>query len=444
MMKRGRQKREKSILSASGLLGKTRDVFDTVKKINNQKRARKSQISLSDSLMSALAMFSLKSESLFAFDRAKKEGAIKHNLKSLYGIKSPPSDTYMREELDLVDLGQLRKSFTSVFSAAQRSGLLKEYKFLDTYLVSADGTGMFNSEKIFCENCCQKKRRDGTVVYYHQALCASIVHPDRKQVIPFCPEIITKQDGCKKNDCEQNALKRFLSNFKSEHPQLKITLVLDALHSTAPQVKEIVQHKHHYIINVKPKSHKSLFEWIDGANLQETNFSFDKNTYKFRFINGIPLNATKDAPMVNFFECVATETKGRKVKQKTFTWVTSHKITKNNVYLLMKGGRSRWKIENETFNTLKNQGYQFQHNFGHGHKNLMSVFIYLMMLAFFIDQVQEASCGLFQAALEKTETRKTLWKRLQNYFFTFFVSSWSDLFKAVATSYSVPLSFDSS
>ena len=53
----------------------------------------------------------------------------------------------------------------------------------------------------------------------------------------------------------------------------------------------------------------------------------------------------------------------------------------------MKGGRARHKIENETFNTLKNQGYQFEHNFGHGYKHLTTVFAYLMYLAFFVDHV---------------------------------------------------------
>ena len=86
---------------------------------------------------------------------------------------------------------------------------------------------------------------------------------------------------------------------------------------------------------------------------------------------------------------------------KTFTWITDIKITESNVYDLMRGGRTRWKIENETFNTLKNQGYQFEHNFGHGNKNLNVVFTMLMFLAFAIDQLQQISCTFFQAALEE-------------------------------------------
>src|SRR3989338_7878996 len=81
-------------------------------------------------------------------------------------------------------------------------------------------------------------------------------------------------------------------------------------------------------------------------------------------------------------------------------------VTMNNIYQLSRGGRARWKIENETFNTLKNQGYQFEHNFGHGYKHLSHVFGLLMFLAFLIDQIQQKCCGLFGSALKKMK-RKT-------------------------------------
>ena len=48
-------------------------------------------------------------------------------------------------------------------------------------------------------------------------------------------------------------------------------------------------------------------------------------------------------------------------------------ITEDNIIELVKGGRARWKIENEAFNTLKNQGYHLEHNFGHGEKHHLMV-----------------------------------------------------------------------
>ena len=74
----------------------------------------------------------------------------------------------------------------------------------------------------------------------------------------------------------------------------------------------------------------------------------------------------------------------------------------------MQGGRTRWHIENDTFNTLKNQGYQFDHNFGHGKQNLSVVLAFLMFTAFLIDQIQEFACKHFQAALKTVGRLKYL------------------------------------
>ncbi len=93
----------------------------------------------------------------------------------------------------------------------QRSKKLEAYQYYQgKYLVSCDGTGLFNSQKIHYENCCVKEHRNGSTSYYHQILCASIVHPDIKQVLPLAPEPIVKQDGATKNDCERNAGKRLI------------------------------------------------------------------------------------------------------------------------------------------------------------------------------------------------------------------------------------------
>jgi len=45
-------------------------------------------------------------------------------------------------------------------------------------------------------------------------------------------------------------------------------------------------------------------------------------------------------------------------------------------------GRARWKIENEPFQYAENQGYNFEHNYGHGEQHLSVVFATMMMLAF--------------------------------------------------------------
>ncbi len=49
---------------------------------------------------------------------------------------------------------------------------------------------------------------------------------------------------------------------------------------------------------------------------------------------------------------------------------------------------------------LKNRGYRFEHNYGHGNENLSVVFVIAMMLAFLVDQAQ-LSGQLFQSVWEK-------------------------------------------
>ena len=97
----------------------------------------------------------------------------------------------------------------------------------------------------------------------------------------------------------------------------------------------------------------------------------------------------------------------------------------------MKAGRARWKIENETFNTLKNQGYQFEHNFGHGKLHLSSVFASLMILAFALDQVCEAAHDLFQRVRQKLKRRVRLWDLQRIFFTSYFIDSWQDLYRAL-------------
>ena len=87
-------------------------------------------------------------------------------------------------------------------------------------------------------------------------------------------------------------------------------------------------------------------------------------------------------------------------------------VNKGTVYQLSCGGRARWRIENETFNTLENQGH-FEHNFGHGYQHLSVVFAVLMMLAFLVDRVQQLCCPLFQAVWAKLGSKRRLWEKMR-------------------------------
>jgi len=175
-------------LSADALFHLVRSGFATLP----DPRCEDVDISLTDALMSAFAMFSLKAPSLLAFDKERAEG----NLHTIYGIERVPCDTHMREILDPVSPKVLRPVFTSVFRQLQRGKALEEMMFLDGhYLLALDGTGYFSSQTIHCASCLHKVHRNGSITYYHQMLGAAIIHPDRREVIPLMPEPIVTQDG---------------------------------------------------------------------------------------------------------------------------------------------------------------------------------------------------------------------------------------------------------
>ena len=99
---------------------------------------------------------------------------------------------------------------------------------------------------------------------------------------------------------------------------------------------------------------------------------------------------------------------------------------------IMRAGRCRWKIENETFNTLKNQGYNFEHNYGHGYKHLCNNFGSLMFLQFLLDQLMELGWGLFQEARDMYSSRQAIWNNIRALFLFVELPKWNDLFLIMA------------
>ena len=282
-----------------------------------------------------------------------------------------------------------------------------------------------------CDACCEKHHRDGRTTYYHQMLGAVLVHPDSKEVFPLAPEPMTKQDGTRKNDCERNAAKRLLKDVRREHPHLKLMVIEDALASNAPHIKLLHELDYRYILGAKQSDHTFLFDWVDNTgDTIDANFTDEQGVvHKFRYLNGAPLNDANFELEINFLEYWEVKPSGKTLH---FSWVTDVVLSDNNLMQLMRGARSRWKIESETFNTLKNQGYHFEHNFGHGYQHLSTVMAHLMMLAFLIDQIQQHCCELFNQAIEEAKSKARFWARIRGLFQLYLLPDWETLYGAMA------------
>ena len=413
-------------LHMPGLLKRVRSQFEKIKDplLNNSK------FPLVECLMSGLALFGLKYSSLLQFEKAcNEEGIVKHNLKTLYGISRVPSDTYFRERLDEVDPRYLQTSMNRVIAQLQRGKLLEAYRFFDDhYLVSIEGTGYFSSHEIHCESCCVRHHRNGSVTYYHHMLAAVLVHPLERSVLPLALEAIQKEDGKTKNDCEHEAVKRLLQTLKRSHPHLKLMVTLDALYADSSIIRLLQSLNIRFIITAKKDDLKYLFECYEASKKSLFEQNLNSIHHSYCYVNKLPLNDSHQECEVNMLEYKEV---GMKKKQ-YFCWVTDMPLKESTVMSVMRGGRARWKIENETFNTLKNQGYQFEHNFGHGYHHLSVVLAYLMFLAFLIDQIQEFCCPYFRSALKKMKRKLYLWNKMRGMFLHYLIDSWEQLYEAIS------------
>lgn len=418
---------QKKHLSFSALRAQMTQRFNA---IDDGRQADKVDYSIHDCLMCAFAMMFFQDPSMLAFQRRMEEQAQINNLKTVFTVSSIPKDTQLRDVIDPLPTESIDPLFDDYIGALQRGKHLAKFQVLDgRYLICLDGSEYFSSHKIHCPHCLTTKSKK-KVRYHHQILQAAMVHPRMRQVVPFAPEAIANTDGTVKQDCEINAAKRLIRSLRKRHPKMKFILNGDGLYSKQPFIDEAKRARMSFILVAKPADHKILFQWVDELTQLEAggtltiNEKSKKRRHIYRWVNQVPLNGSKDADNVNFFE-YRIETEGKVTYRNS--WVTDIEIDEHNIKELVLCGRARWKIENETFNTLKNQGYHIEHNFGHGQNNLSMIFFLLNLLAFFFHQIFELTDPLYQDCRAKFSSRKEYWNQLRCTFRILIFKCWERL-----------------
>jgi hypothetical protein len=327
-------------------------------------------------------VFFMGSPSFLAHQRALTEGHGRSNCQNLFGMTAIPTDAYIRQMLD----GAPPEAFDPLFfKAIATEGVLDPFRRLDgRVLIALDGTECFCSRKIHCPRCSTRRRSDGGTEYFHSFLGASIVAPGHQQVLPLPPEFIAPQDGAEKQDCERNAAKRWLTRHGPAVAHLRPVFLGDDLFACQPNAAAVQQAGGNFIFTCKPASHQTITGYLTGAELEEHRQTVvtrgKRTTTIYRWLSAVPMRATDDALIVNWFSIEILNGKGKRTYYNSF--VTDLPVTAGTVAELAACGRARWKIENETFNVLKTNGYNLEHNFGHGKGTLASVLVTLNLLAF--------------------------------------------------------------
>ena len=406
-------------------------------------RYKNAQKPLDDYLQSAFAMFHLKDPSLYQYRLNYDERS--SNLERIYQVTHLPSDTALREGIDGITPKDIQDVFRIPLQVIEDKGIMREYKVLGRYnCLLFDGTEHYCTSSTPCEHCLTKVHRNkkGEVTkttYHHQALAGVLAHYDHKEVFPVACEAIVKQDGDTKNDCERNAAKRLMPIVRALLPEDRYELlgVFDGLYPNGPLIRLLKEKNIRFVTGIqegyvliqveKLKKENAIqhYEWI--------------NTKKERCVvyyhNTLILNGSNPDIEVNFFEYEQFNIKGERIYHNT--WITDIPIDKDNIEELVKIGRSRWKIENETFNTLKNQGYHLEHSYGHGKKNLSTNFMLLTFLAFLTDQIAQKLDKNFQKALNYCVTKKKLWEKVRQVFDLLPCMSMNVIYRFIAKEFSI-------
>ncbi len=315
----------------------------------------------------------------------------------------------------------------------------------DYYLVATDGVQHFSSQKVSCPHCLSQNHSNGCTTYHHNLLCSVLVNPAHREVFTLAAEPIVLQDGATKQDCERNATKRLQIYMHQKYPLKErknpFLFLEDALYANVPHLQTLLEKGHHYLVNVKPESHQTLFGQLKGKEERgllhkETFTTTDKAKHSFEYVSNILLFAGHPEFRTNFIRYTQTTAKG---KTTTFTWITDLAVTPSVLMQLMPAARCRWKIENETFNTLKNQGYQFEHNFGHGNQHLCTFLAYLMLYAFYVDQLVQIGCHIFKAIEHQLQTKKKLWQTMRSLFSMTPQKSMKGIYLNIAALFNIPI-----
>jgi hypothetical protein len=415
------------------LLGSLRGCLDG---FPDKRRGINTTYGMGDIGMAAFSVFFMQSPSFLAHQRQCEEGHGRSNCTSLFGIAKIPSDNHIRDMLDPASAILLHPVFAETVDQIRHiDGGLDVFRRPGGHLLIAlDGTEYHCSRKIHCRHCSTRLRGKDESEYFHSMLAATLVAPGHDKVIPLEPEFIVPQDGAEKQDCENVAAKRWLAAHGRRYAALDAVYLGDDLFSRQPLCQAVLEAGGHFLFVCKPSSHPLIQEYLTGIDLpvieQTVRRGKQRFVHRYRWLHNVPLRDGTDALKVNWFEIEIVDAKGETTYRNSF--VTDLPVGADTVVELAACGRARWKIENETFNVLKTNGYHLEHSFGHGKDNLAAILVSLNLLAFAIHTVCDIGDELWRAARVKLGPRYNFFNKLAAITIYLIFPSWEDLLLTLA------------
>ena len=386
-----------------------------------RKPSPNTRYTIQNAALGAFGIFFMQSPSFLEYQRQLNQRQGHDNAQTLFGVEPIPCDNQIRKLLDPIAPRYFTPVFFEVFAHLEQQHWLEPLRVLDhQLLVALDGTQYFSSQALHCRNCLTRQLSNGQSLYYHTAITPVIVCPGHAQVIALAPEYIMPQDGHAKQDCEQAAGKRWITQHASTLVPHHVTLLGDDLYSKEPFCALALHEGFNFILVCKPDSHPKLYERLAFWQAQGAITQCEQRRRKgrltevaiYRFINDVLLQDGKHALTVNWVEMTVVNAKtGAQLYYNTF--ITNHRRSMANVAEVAQAGRGRWKIENENNNVLKTKGYHLEHNFGHGKQYLSATMLSLNLLAFLFHTVLEWSDASYACLRHVLARRQTFFEDMR-------------------------------
>ena len=302
--------------------------------------------------------------------------------EDLDAVADPDTLAYSAER---VPLAFIEKLLAWITVRLIRMKALDSFRLYDYFPIAIDGSQICTFDSEPWPNCPHRKLSDGPVQYFAYVLDAKLVTPCG-MALSLATEMLTNEgnEQFDKQDCELKAFPRRVEKLHRLFPRTPFCLLLDGLYANQNVIRLIEANRWKYITTFKEGSMPERYtEALTLADLQKHNrlrVTIDNGTQSIRWVHQLPI--AEFTPNVLFCR--------EKLKGKTatlFAWLTNFHLCPNNVEnIANKGGRLKWKIENEGFNVQKNDGYEMEHPYSE-HPNGFRVFYILLLIAHYITQL---------------------------------------------------------
>jgi hypothetical protein len=401
------------------------DLFDWMRQIDDV-RKKSSTYELAAHLTACLTIFLFKSGSRNQYNQNREEDKFKKNIKRFFGFDMPHGDS-VQNVIKLLDTEQIEALKHKMVQKLLQRKTWHRARYQGKWFciaVDASGVGSYDHERDV--QCLHSTSKNGKVTYFHTVLEARLVTPQGFSVSVATVWIENPEGGeYDKQDCERKAFPRMADKLKTLYPRLPILILADGLYPYEGFFAICKANNWAYCVTFKDGNLPSVWSQANQLTpLQLSNTSSEKcqlpggqtTEKKFQWVTGIDYHGHA----LNYLECLQTvslansDTSALKTQTTRFVHITNLPVNERNIVSLSQVARLRWKIENEGFNTLKNNGYGMAHQYSRNSYTALKNYFQFMQMAHLIHQLMTLNTRFQENFMKAANhpTLKNLWANL--------------------------------